>query len=849
MIPIRLEMKNFLAYRAPGPVLLEGVHLASLIGANGAGKTSLLDAITWALWGKARTRSDNDLIHLGATEMHVKLDFLHEGQRYCVVRRRTRRGRSGSGSLDLFIQADDGLNEIREGSMGDTQKRINKLLRLDYETFIHSAFLQQGNADSFTVQQPAKRKQILSNILGLEMWGVYEEQAKAQRDEYRNRVQAVDITIQNTDRDLAEEPARQRDLEDALAAQAEAQSALDTAEALLKEVDSAPKDLTAARDKKGDRVRRRDDHQRDLTETRTHIEGYHRQIADYEAVLSQRDEIEQGYGALQAARQASDDLNDKLRQLKGIDGQISDAQSTLNVERARLDAEQRTLTQQIEQYTATINRVDAAAAEALNAQVADLEAQAAQREQASKHRESIHTALADIKAENTALYATMTELRERIDTLSVVEGAECPLCGQALTDDHRTAMLATLQAEGESQGHTYRDNQQRKHDLEGQLAAAEATIKQLSDAVADLPRLQNRQGQLQQQQQAAAEAQIQLEAAQAGHVAVTQRLQHDDYAPEVREQLAALTSQKEALGYDEAAHDEQAEALRQHRRYEELRTQLAVADQSLPPLQEALQTQHAREERLTGAIKGIDDELITIEQEIGRLTVLEAEYNKRFKAVNELRTAWSSANEKVGYAKQELDSLAKKREKRKQDVKKRDEFAEQQGIYEELVTAFGKKGVPAMIIETVLPELQAMTNDILGRMTDGRMAVQFSTQKEKVTGGTSETLAISIADELGTRGYEMYSGGEAFRINFAIRVALSKLLARRAGAQLETLFIDEGFGTQDADGRTRLVEAINAIKDDFDLILVITHIDDLKDAFPVHIYVEKTPNGSTIDVQ
>jgi DNA repair protein SbcC/Rad50 len=135
-------------------------------------------------------------------------------------------------------------------------------------------------------------------------------------------------------------------------------------------------------------------------------------------------------------------------------------------------------------------------------------------------------------------------------------------------------------------------------------------------------------------------------------------------------------------------------------------------------------------------------------------------------------------------------------------------------------------------------------------MTDGRMNLHFSTQKEKADGeGVIETLDIQIADELGTRSYEMYSGGEAFRINFAIRVALSQLLARRAGAHLRTLFIDEGFGTQDEDGRNKLVEAINAIQHDFELILVITHIDDLRDSFPVHVIVEKTPNGSRISVR
>ena len=94
----------------------------------------------------------------------------------------------------------------------------------------------------------------------------------------------------------------------------------------------------------------------------------------------------------------------------------------------------------------------------------------------------------------------------------------------------------------------------------------------------------------------------------------------------------------------------------------------------------------------------------------------------------------------------------------------------------------------------------------------------------------------------------MFSGGEAFRVNVAIRLALSEVLAQRAGARLQTLVIDEGFGSQDALGRQRLVEAINLVRPDFAKIVVITHIDELKDAFPNRIEVEKTERGSTIQV-
>src|SRR5207244_4656498 len=102
------------------------------------------------------------------------------------------------------------------------------------------------------------------------------------------------------------------------------------------------------------------------------------------------------------------------------------------------------------------------------------------------------------------------------------------------------------------------------------------------------------------------------------------------------------------------------------------------------------------------------------------------------------------------------------------------------------------------------------------------------------------TLDVNVSDELGTRPYELFSGGEKFRVDFAIRIALSKLLARRAGAPLQMLAIDEGFGTQDRWGCDRLIAAIKTIEKDFERILVITHLDEIKEAFPVRIEVEKT---------
>ncbi len=159
------------------------------------------------------------------------------------------------------------------------------------------------------------------------------------------------------------------------------------------------------------------------------------------------------------------------------------------------------------------------------------------------------------------------------------------------------------------------------------------------------------------------------------------------------------------------------------------------------------------------------------------------------------------------------------------------------------------------MIENVLPQLEAETNQLLSRLSANQLHVQFITQKsgrsnkaKKKNAKLIDTLDILIADARGTRAYETYSGGEAFRINFAIRLALAKLLAQRAGAALQLLIIDEGFGTQDAEGCDRLIASINAIASDFACILTVTHMPHLKEAFQARIEVNKTQQGSQVSL-
>ncbi|MFN7472935.1 MAG: SbcC/MukB-like Walker B domain-containing protein, partial [Roseiflexaceae bacterium] len=172
------------------------------------------------------------------------------------------------------------------------------------------------------------------------------------------------------------------------------------------------------------------------------------------------------------------------------------------------------------------------------------------------------------------------------------------------------------------------------------------------------------------------------------------------------------------------------------------------------------------------------------------------------------------------------------------------------GRYDTLEKAFASKGLQAMLIrDFAVPALERETNRILSRMTDNQLYLNINTSATSQTGNARETLELEVSDAAGTRPLEAFSGGEAFRISFALRIALSRLLAHRAGHRLETLIIDEGFGTQDAQGRDRLVEAINAISTDFRTIMVITHVAEVRDLFPVQIGITRNEHGSSWEVR
>jgi exonuclease SbcC len=850
MIPVKLEILNFLPYQSPDALIFEGIHLACLTGANGAGKSSLLDAITWAVWGESRARTEDDLFHQGQAKMAVSFDFTHDNALYRVRRERTRTGKSARGELALWARGDDGRwNDIRESGIRETQAKITQILNLTYDTFVHSAYLQQGHADSFTTHTPANRKRILGEILGLEQWNAYEKRAKERLRELEQIETRLDQSIQDIEDALKQRPALIEELRQAELLFSEARDTHDNAQQVLKALGDIPSQTRAARERHADLTRQHTQRERELDEAQKNIDHYQEQIEALQTLLDQRVEIEQGYEALKQARQEDRTLSGKLSALTDLNSRRAALDQKIATARTKLEGEINAISQQLEALLRTVEESPEAAAEALQGELDSLRAEQLRLDRLIQQKETLQEKIAVGQADLAGIKERGEGISKRRNDLNAVSGALCPLCGEPLSEERRAELIEQVEAEYQEHRDRYAEVRDAGKEQETSLRTLTQEIRTLTTTLRDLPARQEAYGKLSAQVEAADSALLRSETLRTDLEILQKRLDAEDYAHQPRAELAALQDETDALNYDNAAHNSARRTLSDYEQYEKLNAQLMAADQTLPTLENGRQIAEARAIRIQDVLDELATELTTMNDMLTALAAREIEYRKREDEERAQRQNMLSAKERTSRIQQELDSLEVQAERQgllETDLKR---TREQSSLIKELQAAFGRNGVPAMIIEAAIPELEALANELLGRMTDGRMALRLMTQKERQSGNIAETLEIEIADELGTRPYEVFSGGEAFRINFALRVALSKMLAQRAGAPLRTLFIDEGFGTQDDTGRSRLVEAITAIQDDFDLILAITHIEELRDSFPVHIVIEKTPSGSRISVR
>jgi len=852
MIPLHIRISGFLSYHDAVDLDFTSIDLACISGHNGAGKSSLLDAITWSLFGEARGKS-SDVINLrqDVKAAEVVLTFQHEENTYRVQRTLPRNKNT---ILEFQVRTQNGWKPLSEKTTRETQARIEQTLRLDFETFVNASFFLQGKADQFTQQNATRRKEVLSNILGLEMWEEYKNKTAEKRKSLEREVDEIDGRIREIDAELAEEDLRKARLAELETSLQQLTTQRTAQESVLENIKRNAALIGEQRKMTvmlSERLERERSARGGLEERLAAKQADRESYAD---LVHRSREVESTYKAWQKSRKELEEWDTIAIQFREFEKDRAPLVEVIAVERVKLEEEQRSLLVEEETIRDQKLAIEELQKEIEQAETSlkEAEAKVENRLQLEAERNTARERQAELKAENEALKADMNELKERIDSLKAAEGASCPLCGQELSTEHREATLIQLESEGKHEGDRFRANQAQAAELAKQITNYESQITRLTSAENERVQFASEVSLLTERMETLQRFAREWETTGSKRLKEVEKvLETGKYAVDEQKQLAKLDKRLEKLGYDVSAHENAREAELELRAVEEEYANLKSAREVSKQIEGEIAN-------LKSEIKNREAEMETLQMEYqvaqANLQAAQAGAPDPDDAERELfrlREAENKTRSELGGAQQRVDVLETLRERKGSYEKKCDELQKQIGRHRTLERAFGKDGVPALLIEQALPQIEDKANELLDRLSDGQMSIRFATQieyKDKRRDDLRETLDIQISDAAGIRNYEMYSGGEAFRVNFAIRLALSKILAQRKGARLQTLVIDEGFGSQDTQGRQRLIEAINLVKNDFAKILVITHLDELKDAFPTRIEVEKTENGSSVRV-
>jgi len=469
----------------------------------------------------------------------------------------------------------------------------------------------------------------------------------------------------------------------------------------------------------------------------------------------------------------------------------------------------------------------------------------AERETETARRDALRQRYIDLRPDVEAAKAAEAKLAALTERAAQVEQAKARL--QALSEEARQ-LEVTLQTQAFSS-----ELRARRTELSDTLEANPLDVQRYEAVKREASLESHWKEQLRSAQmlkERVEQSRTDIQRRDAELATMRETLSSGAFAQPLRDRLKGLEAQVAAVGYDAKAHEAATTAL----------AALSEAPRTLSRLLDARRNQADWAERRTA----LGEEMKQIREEHGqrnkalhelaetltgravlaeRRQLVQTERDAARARLSDAQTRRGALAERLERAARDRKALASVRADLK--VTKKD-----RALYNHLKRAFGRNGIPSLIVEETLPEVEERANALLERLSGGRTRVVLETLKDKKAGGTKETLDIKITDAQGVaRAYETFSGGEAFRVNFALRIALSQMLAERSGTRIRTLVIDEGFGTQDKEGLQSLIQAIQAIQDDFDKILVITHLDELKNAFPVRIEVEKRPvEGSTFEI-
>jgi exonuclease SbcC len=782
MRPQHLRIEGFTSYREAAEVDFTDLDLFAITGPTGAGKSSLIDAMTFALFGKApRVGSEiKDCIAQGMDRMSVAFEFTVGEARYRVFRRTTRKGSAPQVQLE---QVEEGEWRAIAGRVRDMNAQIESILGLDYEAFTRSVLLPQGQFHQFLSGKPEERRKVLTELLRLDI--------------YERIRQCVGSMARETGGKAA---AKQREVDeyygDATTAELEAkQKELKEAQAVLAKLEKAHEGLAEGHEAATK-----------MSDARTRLEAGQQQLEEASSELAQAEAIlKDGEQELEQLAQQLQDVN------KTIEANAYDADLLVRLNKAlalarqveELDERLQELREQVKERSAEIKELEAA-----------VEAAAKTHTEAKDALGAAEARLLQARRDHQA-----ADLRAGLKP-----GDPCPVCrepvGKLSTEKHAPVAEA--------------DKRVASAKKDEQAAARAATT---ADRAVDKAHTELAAAQKQEERDAKVHAErslalkAELKGGEDGSVAGLEARAAG--LEQAREELRELTNERDALDRD---HRDKDKALQQARRsHAGLTGQVTTLNEGIAKTNKEISDQvkalgklarsHAWED-VEGALDDGEDALSELKARV-RACEKESADGQRRVAVLEERIATIEKN------------ITKRAQLEEEILALRTEA----GLAEELAKLLRADHFVAFVEDEALRILAEDGSRQLLELSGGRYTLQAD-------GRDFYAVDRWNADE--RRHVRTLSGGETFLASLALAVALAERLPELAGsggqATMESLFLDEGFGSLDEATRDVVADALEALRLTGRLVCIITHVRELAERLPAQVEVNKSEAGSQLSL-
>jgi DNA repair protein SbcC/Rad50 len=798
MRPLHLSVDGFTSFRAPVDLDFASLDLFAITGPTGAGKSSLIDALTFALYGQVPRvgREYKQLMSHGAERLSVRLDFRMGAETYRIAR--TLKS-SGAPQSRLERLSAKGPLPVAD-RVKDIEDEVGRILGLDYDGFTRSVVLPQGQFDAFLTGKPEERRKILVTLLGLD---VYERMHALVNRKAADARREAQFLVQQLERDFAEAtPAMLEQLRAELqAAEASAGDAGDEEAALAAALKTAVTLRTA---------------RRELAELEKE--------AATEAVR-----LKQAEQALAKARERRAEIE---RRRQGLHWRSEAALG--DPARDAVLAQARTWADELARVAREIDRLEpqlGACADALRRAEAEAEGVQARLQGAESTRGAAEIAAREARE---ALEERRRELAAHDLQRHLEAGSACPVCEQevAKVPKHRKptgleaaeAQARAAETEIEKARQLVESSRLKREQLAGRVGAAEVERRSLDERCEEARQSRRRLSE-------SLEGAGFLPLAIAEPAALIERIAAEAKAAlRAREERDRLEDERRQLDQEAtklAAEEATAEAQREAAvgRASEIGEKQAPLAELFEEARAVLESDaRARGWRLTGAA----DEMAALES---CQAALRAEAQERRGRVERLRTRLEALERAVARAVE----LAARRQGLESESTLAAALA--QNLRADQFLAF--------VQEEALERLAADGSRHLLTLSQGRYALFCEDQEFVVQDHWHADRQRSV---------RTLSGGETFLASLALAMALAEGLAAlsaegRAGEALESLFLDEGFGTLDPETLDVVVQAIETLQGGRRLVGVITHIAELAQRLPARVEVGRSASGATLTLR